>query len=64
MSLAPSSKGSCWLEPRRMRYRTNYLRWTGLLGGGHRVVGVHRESGSTIRVISGSGKASDGARSA
>ena len=38
----------------------DYLRWTGLLGGGHRVVGVHRESGSTIRVISGSGKAAMG----
>ena len=32
-----------------------YLRWTGLAGGGHRVVGVAPD-GSSIRVISGSGK--------
>ena len=32
-----------------------YLRWTGLAGGGHRVVGVGPD-GSSIRVISGSGK--------
>ena len=38
-----------------------YLRWTGLAGGGHRVVGVHKETGSSIRVISGSGKAGNGA---
>ena len=32
-----------------------YLRWTGLAGGGHRVVGVAPD-GCSIRVISGSGK--------
>ena len=32
-----------------------FLRWTGLAGGGHRVVGVAPD-GSSIRVISGSGK--------
>ena len=33
-----------------------HLRWTGLLGGGHRVVGLHKATSTSIRVISGSGK--------
>ena len=28
-----------------------HLRWTGLLGGGHRVVGLHKPSSTSIRVI-------------
>ena len=33
-----------------------HIRWSGLYGAGHRVVGVHTPSGTSIRVISGSGK--------
>ena len=33
-----------------------HLRWTGLYGSAHRVTGVHVASGTSIRVISGSGK--------
>ena len=34
----------------------DHLRWTGLTGGSHRVVGAHVESETAIRVISSSGK--------